>query len=104
MIRRAVWRAFAVSRKDIESVVSSAILSRGPIPQGTHPLNSTYTELQMDDMDQVEAAAGSMYVLNCIADDFPEVQSGKELVDFLHQYLTDLEEKKTEKKPEDDED
>lgn len=105
MIRRAgltLWRAFAVEKKDIEAVVSAAILSRGPIPLGKHPLTSTFDELQMDEMDQAEAAAGSMHVLGYFSDNPPEVQSGQQLVQFLQQLIEKSEERKKEKKEEDE--
>jgi len=105
MIRRVglkLWRAFTVEKKDIEAVVSAAILSRGPIPMGKHPLTSTFDELQMDELDQAEAAAGSMHVLGYFADDPPEVQSGQQLVDFLQKLIEKSEDMKKEKKVEEE--
>ena len=99
---RTLWRAFAVDKKDIEAIVSAKILSRCHIPADKHPLSSTYEELQINDTDQVEAAVASMYLLGHFAPDLPDVKSGQELVDFLHQLIAKNEEAKKEKKVEED--
>ncbi len=99
---KTLWRAFAVEKKDIEAIVASTILSKRPIPADKHPLSSTFEELQMDDMDQVEAAVASMYVLGHFSPEPPNVKSGQELADFLHQLIEKNEEAKKETKVEED--
>lgn len=100
---RTLWRAFAVDKKEVEAAVVSAILESCKIPEGMHALSSTYEELKMNDMDQVEAAVASMYTLGHFAPELPNAKSGQELADFLHQLIEKNAEAKKEKKVEEDE-
>ena len=100
----ALRRSFALNRKDVEMSVSSVVLDKGKLEQGKHALHSTFEELKIDDMGQVEVIAGTMYLLKIAIRKLPDVRSGSELVDFIMKVDQEKEEAKNQKKRTDEED